>query len=252
MKRIIFIIVALVSIFVCVYIAFADKSEVERTIPVDPAIAKEHYEYGGAAFSNILDEKKSPYFVNNDYFTMKSGGSLHLISHFKTYQQITEYTCGCASALMVLEHFGVDGYNELEIAEAVGTDTEKGTSVEALTSFFTDMGFYVESHGDTQPMFASVEDAERFFVDSIDAGIPVMVDWVDWSGHWQVLIGIDTMNTISVYDDVLIFADPYDVTDHSQDGYYIFPLGRFFYMWREGVCAGKEIPYEQVFVKAWK
>lgn len=79
-----------------------------------------------------------------------------------------------------------------------------------------------------------------------------MVDWVDWSGHWQVLIGIDTMNTISVYDDVLIFADPYDVTDHSQDGYYIFPLGRFFYMWREGVCAGKEIPYEQVFVKAWK
>ena len=38
--------------------------------------------------------------------------------------------------------------------------------------------------------------------------------------------------------------------DHCQDGYYIFPLGRFFDMWREGVCAGKEIPYEQPFVRA--
>lgn len=47
-----------------------------------------------------------------------------------------------------------------------------------------------------------------------------MVDWVDWAGHWQVLIGIDTCGTESVYDDVMILADPYDVTDHYQDGYY--------------------------------
>ena len=41
-------------------------------------------------------------------------------------------------------------------------------------------------------------------------------------------------------------------TAHDQDGYYIFPFGRFFDMWREGVAAEKTVPYEQPFVKAWK
>ena len=230
--------------------AAADQSE--RVIPVDPSIAQDHYTDGAASFADIPGVENSPYFVSNDYYTMRSGGSLHLIPRFRTYQQTTEYTCGCACALMVLDYYGVDGYNELEIAGTVGTDPTKGTSVEGLTAFFRDNGFDVVSHGDTQPAFASVDEAKQFFVDSIDAGIPVMVDWLDWRGHWQVLIGIDTMNTESAYDDVLIFADPYDVTDHLQDGYYIFPLGRFYDMWREGVCAGKAIPYEQVYVKAWR
>ena len=32
-------------------------------------------------------------------------------------------------------------------------------------------------------------------------------------------------------NDVLIVADPYDTTDHLQDGYGIVPAERFFYMW---------------------
>ena len=88
-------------------------------------------------------------------------------------------------------------------------------------------------------------------IDYIDRGIPMMIDWVDWAGHWQVLIGIDTCGTDTPYDDVLIFADPYDVTDHKQDGYYTYPLGRFFGMWREGPCAQKVEPYRQPFVAAW-
>ena len=78
-----------------------------------------------------------------------------------------------------------------------------------------------------------------------------MVSWEDWRGHWMVIIGLDTMNTESPYDDVLIMADPYDVTDHYQDGYYTYPFGRFFDMWREGPCVEKAIPYEQPFVAAW-
>lgn len=121
-----------------------------------------------------------------------------------------------------------------------------------VSAFFRGLGFEVNDHMDTQPRFAGIEAAESFFVESVDAGIPVMVDGIDWTGHWQVVIGIDTMGTDSPYDDVLILADPYDITDHSQDGYYIYPLGRFYDMWREGVCAQKDTPYEQVFVKAWK
>ena len=73
---------------------------------------------------------------------------------------------------------------------------------------------------------------------------------VDWYGHWQVLIGLDTCRTDSPYDDVLIMADPYDVTDHYQDGYYVVPMARFFDMWREGPCTGKTDPYQQPFVVA--
>ena len=78
------------------------------------------------------------------------------------------------------------------------------------------------------------------------------IDGVDVDGATLGLaIGIDTCGTEYSYDDVLIFADPYDVTNHFQDGYYTFPLARFFYMWHEGLCAHKQIPYQQPFVAAY-
>lgn len=48
----------------------------------------------------------------------------------------------------------------------------------------------------------------------------------------------------------LLEADPYDITDAYQDGYYIFPLGRFFGMWYEGPCAQKSQPLKQPFITA--
>ncbi len=63
---------------------------------------------------------------------------------------------------------------------------------------------------------------------------PVMVEWTDWGGHWQVVIGYDDMGTPEhIGDDVLILADPYDTSDHNQDGYYTVSAERFFYMWRD-------------------
>ena len=41
------------------------------------------------------------------------------------------------------------------------------------------------------------------------------------------------------YDNVLILVAPYYVTDHYQEGYYTYSLGRFFNIWREGLCADK-------------
>lgn len=79
-----------------------------------------------------------------------------------------------------------------------------------------------------------------YFLKQIDAGVPIMVDWVDWAGHRQVVIGLDACGTESPYDDVLIPADPYDITDHYQDGYYTYPLGRFFDMWRDGPAHRKQ------------
>lgn len=205
---------------------------------------------GASSFRGKVNHANSRYYVFNDYYHMKSDETLHILSRFETYQQTKEYTCGAASALMVLNWFGAKQYQEHVIGQLVETHSSRGTTVENLADFFDLIGWDVDAHADVVERFSSPEEFEAYVIDHIDRGIPIMVDWVDWAGHWQVIIGIDTCGTDTPYDDVLIFADPYDITDHFQDGYYIFSLGRFFGMWREGPCANKSQVYKQPFVVA--
>ena len=223
----------------------------ERTIPYPEKYGNSPSLEGASSFCGATEHPRSRYYVANDFFHMKSDATLHILSPFRTYQQTTEYTCGAASALMVLNWFGQKQYHEKAVAALLETHCTKGSSVENIADLFDLIGWNVDSHGSTDRRFQTVEDAEQAIIDYIDRGIPMMIDWVDWAGHWQVLIGIDTCGTDNPYDDVLIFADPYDVTDHKQDGYYTYPLGRFFGMWREGPCTEKAKPYQQPFVAAW-
>jgi hypothetical protein len=82
-----------------------------------------------------------------------------------------------------------------------------------------------------------VDAADSYFVTwltgHLRAGRPILVGWGDWDGHWQVIIGYDTNGTPGIGDDILIFADPYDTSDHWQDGYYYYPLERWFFMWMD-------------------
>ena len=205
-------------------------------------------EEGATAFAGKTDHPNSRYYVFNDYYNMESDETLHILSHFQTYQQTTEYTCGAACALMVLNWFGQKQYHELAVGQLIESQPGKGSTVENIADFFDLIGWNVEHHAGTELKFDTLEGFEQSVIDYIDRGIPIIAARVDWAGHWQVIIGIDTCGSDTPYDDVLIFADPYDITDHLQDGYYIFPLSRFFGMWREGPCAGKEHPYNQPFV----
>ena len=45
-----------------------------------------------------------------------------------------------------------------------------------------------------------------------------MVEWMDWGGHWVVVVGYDTRGTDTVWDDVIIFADSVDCHDDRVDG----------------------------------
>ena len=226
----------------------ADKNNC--TIPYPEKYGERPEKDGASSFGGLADHSRSRYYVANDFYNMKSDASLHILSHFETYQQTTEYTCGAACALMVLNWFGKKKYHELAVSQLVESHPSRGSTVENIADFFDLIGWDVDFHADTNRKFETIEEVEHFFIDSIDNGVPVMIDWVDWAGHWQVLIGIDTCSSETPYDDVLIFADPYDVTDHKQDGYYTFPLGRFMGMWREGACAEKNEPYVQPFVIA--
>ena len=96
-----------------------------HTIEYDTALDTLDDEYGSDAFDHSLDHADTLYYTINDFYNMKSGGSLHILPNFRTYQQTTEYSCGCASALMVLTYYGCNDYNELEICDLAGTDTSK-------------------------------------------------------------------------------------------------------------------------------
>ena len=221
-----------------------------HAIPYPKQYCEHLKESGASAFAGKTNHLHSRYYVFNDYFNMVSDKTLHILTHFKTYQQTTEYTCGAACSLMVLNWFGKKKYHEMLVGELIESFPETGTSVECIADFFDLIGFDVDYHAGTDLRFQEPEDFEKYVVDCIDKQTPILVDWVDWAGHWQVIIGIDTCGSDNPYDDVLILADPYDVTNHFQDGYYTFPLARFFYMWREGPCTQKAEPYQQPFVAA--
>ncbi len=209
---------------------------VDRTIPYPKGL--DTGASGASSYQNSGDHPYSPYFLHPDFYNMKSNENLTIISNYKTYQQTTEYTCGPSAALTVLVHFNCSGWNETGLAAEMNSSEDVGTSVRQMVDFFKGIGWEVCSSEDEGILKdgATFNDSSEFtlwVINSLTNNVPIMVDWLDWGGHWQALIGYDTSGTASFGDDILILADPYDTSDHLQDGYYVFPAERFYYMWQD-------------------
>jgi hypothetical protein len=207
---------------------------------------------GAAYYLGNVNIKNSPYYTVLDFYNKKSSKTLTLLSKFKTYQQTTETSCGPASALMVLYHFGNQNYEELQLADIMNTNKdmngsnttnpgeadeqgEIGTPTDRMVNFFESIGWNVRSsitEGNKDgKTFEHPEEMRDFIIQQLKNNTPIMVENVDWGGHWRVIIGYDTMGTNLISDDVIIMADPYDTTDQMQDGYTVNSAERFFYMW---------------------
>ena len=186
---------------------------------------------GAAQYVGKHDIKGSPYFAQPDIYNMKSTNTLTIISNFKTRQQSTGYSCGPVAAGMVVENLlGKQLHSEKEICKIMDTSTTKGTDCKGMVKYFKEIGWQVKSSVDN----GSPKEYEKFlkFVKTnLQEGTPIIVENVDWGGHWRVIIGYDDMGTAHIGDDVLIMADPFDTSDHLQDGYNILSAERFFYMW---------------------
>ncbi len=230
---------------------------------------------GGAVEDVSEDIVPSKYYYQPDFFTLKSGGSLTMLSGYRTQQQATGWSCGVTAALTVIDWYGlrngtVNGVeymlNDLDLGTLRGAGRERGkaTQFKELENVFSGLEsiygqqWNVVSTRDvdfsTWPGTVNVgyEDKEMNLFEMIpyylEKGIPVLVGWQDWGGHYQVIIGYDTMGTEGTADDILVLADPYDTTDHKQDGYIIQPYERFIYDW----SAQWDKEYEQyIFVAAW-
>ena len=218
---------------------------------------------GPAALQGKSDLIDSKYYTMNDFYHMKSNSSLHILHNFRTYQQTSEYTCGCGCVLMAIDYVGKhdDRLNESYCAELADIGTDIHTSAEGTNGAYPYNLIKVLQHYDYEvssnngTAYFPFEDYHSFrnwLINSIDNGWPVIVLSNDWSGHYTVLIGIDTMGTDDTYDDVIIMADPYDTTDHRQDGYNVWGLERFYDLWGVPCSLLKNIEtrYQYIQVKS--
>lgn len=190
---------------------------------------------GASSYNGLGNVKQSPYYKALDFYHLQSTDTLTLLPHYKTYQQTTEITCGPAAALTVLVHFGNTNWQEQDIAKIMGTKPAVGTDTKGMVAFFKSIGWEVKSSltasnkdGST---FATIGNFRDFVIDDLKTNTPILVENIDWGGHWRVIIGYDTMGTATVADDVLIMADSYDTADHFQDGYVVTAVEKFYYMW---------------------
>lgn len=186
-----------------------------------------------------LDHPGSPYFYNYDFYNAENTETLTILPHFRTIQQMQNFTCGICSVQMVLDYYGRMGdWNEESLAELSpehrfedGGLMHTGLCLDQLIEVFDKVGGFElettydhkeESYWDLKP---------ELFYDFLDQGIPIIVGWIDRGGHWTVIIGYDDMGTpLQTYDDVFIMADSNDTTDHNADGYTVINAQRFFSM----------------------
>ena len=188
-------------------------------------------EDGADSVERLGDHPDSPYFSHLDFYHMTSTDTLTILTNFKTIQQSSEWSCGVASALMTLEWYGLRGdYPEETLASlrSNGT-TPEATSLSQMIEMFEGVGGFtcysaIDAGEDVYDIFTF-----DYIQETLAAGNPIMIGWNDWGGHWQVIIGYDNMGTETAQDDVIIVADPYDTTDHNQDGYGVYPAERFLY-----------------------
>ena len=203
--------------------AFSDAHK----LPYPPGIELE----GAAGVDRQFDVPNSPYFPNIDFYNMKSGGGLIILENFKTFQQTTEVTCGPACVIMVLEHYGMyDGFNYRELYELRADRDRPETMLRDLFTMFESVGewdFY-STFDLEDPAYVPMD----LIPNALREGKPVIIGDGEWGvGHWRIVIGYDDMGDEFDANDVLILAEPYDVTHHNQDGYMLMPFWRLYYNW---------------------
>ena len=198
---------------------YTDEMKIEKKVDLSP-------EDGPDSVERMGDHKNSPYYSNLDFYNIKSTDSLTILHNFKTYQQTSEVSCGASAALMVMNWFNkADNIDEKTLWDSRTDHSDKhiGTCLEQMIDMFKSVdGFKYTTTFDKNSL-----DKETI-QNLLKAGIPIMIGWNDFGGHWQVIIGYDDMGTPDYQlNDVLIVADPYDTGDHNQDGYGVYQWARF-------------------------
>jgi len=183
---------------------------------------------------------KRNHFILLLLLALPSTGSatLLLIKNFHGIQQTTDYTCGPASVVGLFKYFGFQT-TELTAAKEMKTDPNNGTKPEDIVNWLKSKGLKV-----TWGENGSIE----LLKNNLKKDIPTLIEWIDWGGHWTVVVGLDDKGTATTEDDEIILADPYDKVDGKADGLTYFNLERFDSMWFDALYFGKLMKKIYIFV----
>ena len=250
-------------IFLCLYIQEKNKDDkIDQENKNDYKPSENQYipilyDFKDEEGANILrgktDIQNSKYYKQIDIYNTKSSGSLILLEKFKTYQQTSRYTCGCASLIMVLNYLDGKIISELDCANKAKSNNINGTFPENLEKAITEYGYDYESkrkgfNEDEIPSYDEYKFAE-YIQESLKNREPIIIESNDWGGHYTVIIGYDDMGTDCFEDDVVIIADPFDCSDHISDGYTIWSYERLYSQMELEILGFADNNYEFIKVK---
>ena len=222
----------------------------EHLIPIKESFYVDDTDDAATKYKGRGTHLNSEYYKILDIYNMQPTANRSILTHFKTYQQTSEYTSPCAMIIMILTYFGIEPPGERTCALSFGLNPEdeklaKGTynqdlifqtcTIANISKKLREYGLEVESSGnyteDTMP-FQDEFEFLPWLKNNIEEGNILLVLYNDWGGQFGIIIGVDDMGTEDTNDDILIFADDYDTTDHLQDGYTIWSFERFYYLWQ--------------------
>ncbi len=227
MRRFPFIlIIALGCALAALVLAIPLPAAAEPGVPV-------YYVHDAAAVPDLpvhyaCDSELPPpdYYTGIDFDTLCSNQHLTVLPLKSFQQQVTEYTCGPAAAMTVMSFYGVTlqkgETDEMRIADEMTSAITRGVNPQQMADWFTRQGWQATW---------GTEGTREMLRDNLKRGIPTLVEWIDWGGHWVVVVGYDDRGTATLWDDVIIFADSADCHDDRVDGITYFNYGRFEAMW---------------------
>jgi predicted double-glycine peptidase len=166
---------------------------------------------------------------------LASCASTRVLIPLSARQQEKDHTCGQATVRTVLEFWKLPVPGEAELEREMKATEKCGTSIAAMGEALRRRGLEVRSGTD-----GTLALLRR----SIADGVPVVVQWIDWGGHWVVVVGHDDRGTPATDDDELWLADPWDRLDGRRDGLTVVNAERFDTMWFGELClnGGKAVP----------
>jgi hypothetical protein len=121
----------------------------------------------------------------------------------KGYQQTFDYSCGPSSVMSLLHWYGVLGDQdmnrdtEMRYIQDMHCNPSFGTRSQDIAAWLNENGF------DAQ---ARVNGTVDELIGYLKEGVPVLVEWLDWGGHWVVLTGF--FASLDERESTLFFADP--------------------------------------------
>ena len=161
----------------------------------------------------------------------------------KGYQQTTSYTCGPAAVMSLLRWYSVlsdadlNSATEMRIAHEMNTgspdSSHPGTMPPAAVEWLEKNGFDV-----TWGTNGSLE----MLRNNLNKGIPTIVEWSDWGGHWVVVTGYYAgSQTPEGGRDSIFFADSGTnwTSVNNPNGITSFNADRFYYMWYDALYSEK-------------